>query len=53
MYICSVQSQNLCNLEIVLRILRMLRLSGQSRDHIVSRVQSRDCVTRVCNLEIA
>ena len=41
--ICSVQSDNLCNLETALHILRILRLSRQSED----------CITRVCNLEVA
>ena len=42
-YICSAQSGNLRNLEIALHILRIPRL----------RRQSRDCVTRVRDLEIA
>ena len=41
--ICSVQSGNLCNLEIALRIFGIPRL----------RRQSRDCITHVRNLETA
>ena len=43
MYICSAQSENLRNLKIALRILRILRLCSQSRD----------CATHVRNLKIA
>ena len=42
-YICSVQSENLHNIEIGLHILRIPRLSKQSRA----------CATHVRNLEIA
>ena len=58
-YICSTQSENLRNLEIVLHILRILRLRSnlEIAQPITrlrnTRVQSRDCGTHVCNLEIA
>ena len=44
--ICSAQSENLRNLEIALRILRIPRLRT-----IVAR--SRDCTAILCNLKIA
>ena len=42
LFMCSMQSENLCNLEIALQILRI---------YIV--VKSRGCATIVCNLQIA
>ena len=44
--ICSAQSENLCNLKIVLRILRIPRLGT-----IVA--QSRDCAIHLRYLKIA
>ena len=60
--ICSVQSGNLRNLEVVFRILRILRLrSNLEIAHYscaISRLRttvarSRDCATIVRNLQIA
>ena len=58
-YICSAQSENLRNLEIALRILRIPRLrSNLEIAQAIWRLrntcaQSGDCVIRVRNLEIA
>ena len=54
-YICSAQSENLRNLEIALRILRIPRLRSNLKiEQAISRLsrQSRDCAARVRNLEI-
>ena len=62
MYICSVQSGNLRNLEIALCILRILRLRSNLEiahySYAISRLciivaRSRDCATIVRNLQIA
>ena len=56
LYICSAQSENLCNLEIALRILRILRLhSSLEIAQPILRLrntcaQSRDCVICMRNL---
>ena len=54
-YICSAQSGNLCNLEIVLRILRIpkLRANLEIAHWRGTSVQSQDRAAPVRNLELA
>ena len=49
MYICSAQCENLRNLEIVLRILRIPRL----RSNLTIVARSRDCAAILRNLNTA